>query len=79
MQEHAPEAVLLQRLVQVEVPVLVVAEDRVAGTGKVDADLVGAAGLDGDFEEGALNRTLTPTLSRKRESGKGSRSRGREA
>ena len=51
MQEHAPEALLLQGLVQVEIAVFVVAGDWMPLRSEVDANLVGAAGLDSDLQQ----------------------------
>ena len=56
MQEHAFEAVLLQGAVQGEVAVFVVTRNGVAAAGQVHADLVGAAGFDGDFQQAALGQ-----------------------
>ncbi len=40
---------LLQRFVQLKIAIFVVPRNRVTFAGEVDADLVGAAGFDGDF------------------------------
>src|SRR5258708_882394 len=58
VQEHALEAELAQRLVQLEVAVLVVAENGMAKVREVYADLVRAAGEELGFEEAPLGAAL---------------------
>src|SRR6218665_1522130 len=51
MQKHALEALLLQTLVELEIPVFVVPRDGMPLAGQVHADLVRAAGLDRHLQQ----------------------------
>jgi hypothetical protein len=58
VQEQPPHPLLSQPVVQVEVAVLVVAEQRMAGVRQVHADLVRAAGKQPYFQETELRRAF---------------------
>ena len=58
MQEHPPQAALREHLVQLEIAVPIVAENREPEMGKVDADLVRPTGGERRFDERVLAAAL---------------------
>ena len=57
---------LFPNLIQREIAVLVVADDRVARVRQVNADLVRAAGQKFDFQQAELHRGFEPPRARER-------------
>src|SRR6218665_810630 len=77
MQKHALEALLLQTLVELEIPVFVVPRDGMPLAGQVHADLVRAAGLDRHLQHFHLRRAPPPAAAGGGPPGAGQLPRGR--
>ena len=51
MKKHAAQPGLRQQPVEIKIPVLVVPNDWIAGMGQMDTNLMGAPGLNRDFQQ----------------------------